>query len=196
MNSEQKAELEALLNETEANIKLLEVYSKGFVTSVLNEWRYATRHMLGVVFDPNDEESFKRTVAHLQRARYDSYDFLLVYQIDEIKKFRDYYLDYTEVIKPVIPDYGNWQIRLNAAVRLHRDWFGKDKREMYYEQVKTTNAELEIFLSTLENTREECSRLIRKFTWKVRWQTFGWIVATLGSIASVGSFMGWLISRL
>ncbi len=189
MNFERKAELETLLDETEANLKLLEVYSQGFVTSILNEWRYATRHMLSVVFDPNNDEAFNRTVAHLQRARYDSYDFLLVYQIDEIKKFRDFYLEYVDIIKTVIPDYLQWQGKLNAAVRLHRSLSGSARREDYYAQIKQTNAELEQYLVTLEDTRGDCLRLIRKFTWKARWQAFGWLCATASAIATLIGFI-------
>ncbi len=66
------SKLKEIFNETERNLKLIEYQNSKFAVSVLNELRYALRHAID-----SDEA---KTMAHLQRALFDSYDLLLIYQ--------------------------------------------------------------------------------------------------------------------
>lgn len=191
MNSEQKNEIEALLNETETNIKLIEVYSESFLVPVLNEWRYATRHMVNVLFNQSDEEEYRKAIAHLQRARFDSYDFLLVYQIESIKRYRDAYINYVDVIKNAIPDFDKWLIKLNEAVRLHRECIGQSNRSCIYDKVKETTSDLGGFLNTLNDTEGVCLKLIRRDSFRFFREFFKWI---LGIIVALVTLVGLIIN--
>lgn len=59
-------DVERIIHETEENIKVLELYGEGFSAPVLNEWRYATRHMSKVVFNSGVNDD--RTKEELNRA--------------------------------------------------------------------------------------------------------------------------------
>lgn len=71
--------LSRLIDKTEQNINRIQNVSNSFVYPVLNEWRYATRHMANI-FEANDKESeneMQKTITHLNRAYQDSCKVLL-----------------------------------------------------------------------------------------------------------------------
>lgn len=189
MHNEMLVELEQLLDETEANIKLLEFYADGFVTSVLNEWRYATRHFLRFAFDAENRQAIDGALAHLRRAHFDSYDFLLVYQVDEIRKYQEIYCDQTDIVKKVIPNYDSIIVALNDAAHLHATVLSSNDRSNYYGKVRELNQTLAHSLSILNETHGTCATLIRRAAKKERMQTFVMILGVcatiVGAIASI-----------
>ena len=68
MSSDRVALLGSLLSKTESNIKLIQEFGRAFLCAVLNEWRYATRHVVNAMVRPDDEEEKPRYSAdHLNR---------------------------------------------------------------------------------------------------------------------------------
>jgi hypothetical protein len=68
-----------LIDKTEENLKLIEQISGDFMAPVLNEWRYAIRHVIST-FIKRDFSGIEaqKTIGHLKRAYFDSLTFFLI----------------------------------------------------------------------------------------------------------------------
>ena len=86
--------LSNLIDKTEQNIDRIQNVGDSFVYPVLNEWRYATRHMANI-FKADKKESeleMQKTIAHLNRAYLDSCEVLLTTYLHQaflfLKRYR------------------------------------------------------------------------------------------------------------
>ncbi len=129
------SKLKEVFNETEHNLKLIEHQNSKFAVTVLNELRYVLRHAID-----SDEA---KAMAHLQRALFDSYDLLLIYQLDKIKEYEDEFGYYSDCVQLFISDYADWRIKANKAVRLHVEFVQSSDRTLYYRRMKDTTSLLE-----------------------------------------------------
>lgn len=162
MSSDATSEMALLLDETEYNLKLIENYGSDFAAPVLNEWRYVTRHVVGGI-SPQGEptEEFQKAVGHLRRARFDSYDILLLCQFERINALRDGYGHFTSCVAKYIPDYSGWQVKIHNARRLHKSFVGDPKRDAYYDRLKHAVGELEEYIGLLEASAPDWQNDIR-----------------------------------
>ena len=64
----EKPSISFLLNATESNLKRIESVSSNFLAPVLNEWRYATRHIAVLLDAPSNEVERSKAIGHLERA--------------------------------------------------------------------------------------------------------------------------------
>ena len=72
----------SLIDRTEANIKRIEELQSAFAAPVLNEWRYAIRHV--VTMAAGGGEGADKAEGHLKRAYFDSCDIVIDCQLDII----------------------------------------------------------------------------------------------------------------
>lgn len=112
----------SLIDRTEANLKVIEQMGGDFVFPVLNEWRYATRHLVSILPDGElGEEDASKAINHMKRAYFDSCDILIDCQLYAISQVCERCRGYAEVVCKVIPEYSSWRESLRKAARLHRE---------------------------------------------------------------------------
>lgn len=155
----------SLVDKTEANIKLIEQISETFLAPVLNEWRYAIRHVL-TSFAKNDPsgEDAQKAVSHLKRAYFDSCDIVLDCQLDALSLVHERCLGYAEAVVKVAPAYTSWLETMRNAQRLHREAQAKhdDEREAAFDSLAPTIKELDEILDKLSFRAEEISATVRR----------------------------------
>ncbi len=151
-----------LLDETERNIKLVELESCDFIVPVLNEWRYATRHVVNLLACPDDREELDKAVRHLKRARYDSYDVLVTAQFMQLREFEDEIGHYADCVAKFVPDYAEWQMRLEDIRQRRRDALKSDSRETFYDCMRDANEQIGVYLGKLRSTRPLWTSDIRR----------------------------------
>lgn len=161
----------ALVDKTEANIKLIEQVSSTFAAPVLNEWRYAIRHVLlsFAVNDPSGEDAHK-AVGHLRRAYFDSCDIVIDCQLNTLCGINRKCLGYAETVRKVAPDYPVWLERMRDAQRIHREAMTKhgDEREAAYDSLAPTVRELDGILDKMSFHADEISAAVRREKVNVR----------------------------
>ena len=112
----------ALVDKTEANLKVIEQMGGDFVFPVLNEWRYATRHLVSVLPGGElGEDDARKAINHMKRAYFDSCDILIDCQLYAISQVCEKCRGYAEVVSKVIPEYSSWRESIRRAARLHRE---------------------------------------------------------------------------
>ena len=155
----------SLVDKTEANIKLIEQVSTTFVSPVLNEWRYAIRHVL-TSFAKNDlsGEDAQKAIGHLKRAYFDSCDIIIDCQLDTLCAIHEKCLGYAEVVRKVVPDYHVWLEKVRDAQRLHREVQTKhgDEREAAFDTLAPTIKELDGIIDRMSFHAEEISVAVRR----------------------------------
>lgn len=86
--------LSMLIEKTEQNINRIQNVSDSFVYPVLNEWRYATKHIANIFTteERDCEIEIQKAVAHLNRAYIDSCEVLLTTYLHQaflfLKRYR------------------------------------------------------------------------------------------------------------
>lgn len=187
----------SLVDKTEANIKLIEQVSTTFVSPVLNEWRYAIRHVL-TACAKNDfcGEDAHKAIGHLKRAYFDSCDIVLDCQLSTLCDIHEKLLGYAEVVRKVVPEYPAWLERIRDAQNLHRDAQIKhgDDREVAFDALAPAIEELDNILGKLLFHAEEISVAVRREKINV-WLTFsakvaGILVAALTLLKAMLWVMG------
>ena len=155
----------SLVDKTEENIKLIEQVSSTFVSPVLNEWRYAIRHVL-TSLAKNDlfGEDAQKAIGHLKRAYFDSCDIIIDCQLDTLCSIHEKCLGYADVVRKVVPDYPVWLEKIRDAQRLHRAVQTKhgDEREAAFDSLVPTIKELDNILDKMSFHAEEISVAVRR----------------------------------
>lgn len=159
----------SLVDKAESNIKLIEQISTVFASPVLNEWRYAIRHVLAALAkndlqnDLSGEEA-QKALGHLKRAYFDSCDIVLDCQLNTLCEIHEKCLGYAEVVRKVAPDYPVWLEKMRDAQRLHREAQTKhgDEREAAFDSLAPTIKELDGILDKLSFHAEEISVAVRR----------------------------------
>ena len=156
-------ELLRLLDKTEGNLKRIEILNKRFVCFSLNEWRYATRHIVQYHVTGNQEDAHK-ALGHLKRAYFDSCDILLDCMLNRISFLDDEIRGYANVVAPIIPDFDKSRIAIHAAKQAHlsAQAISGDEREKAYDLLGGHCAELEKYLSNMDATKDIWQADIRK----------------------------------
>lgn len=91
MSDDKLAAIGELLEKAEANLKKIQIVGEVFVFPVLNQWRYATRHMFHILSGSASELELTNTISHLRRAYADSCDILLTLKVEKAHSFIERY---------------------------------------------------------------------------------------------------------
>jgi hypothetical protein len=129
----EKPSIGLLLRATESNLKRIEAVSCNFLAPVLNEWRYATRHIATLLDAPSDESERGKAIGHLERAYLDSCEILLSILLDSCRDFREQVGDYADVLRTFVKDYDSWLAKIRNAQKAQGesaddDRFGRARR--------------------------------------------------------------------
>ena len=164
MSSDRVALLGSLLSKTESNIKLIQEFGRAFLCAVLNEWRYATRHVVNVMVRPDDEEEIRKAESHLKRAYYDSCDILIDCLLQRIADYSREYVGYTGIVAALVPDFNQHSLEARAAQAAHRKAKScpPEKREDEYESLSCHVENLLKFAELLEATKDAWLEDVRK----------------------------------
>ncbi len=154
LNHEKIKEIRDIIVETEHNIKLIEIYSLDYIVPVLNEWRYSVRHIVELLCEQVNEEEFNKAINHIKRARFDSYDILLLVMFEVIENIEEEYTYYEDCVAKYIPDYVNKKIRMEEIKRISRAAVRSEDRETYYEVIKSAISEIDDYIVKLNATRK------------------------------------------
>ena len=164
MSSDRVALLGSLLSKTESNIKLIQEFGRAFLCAVLNEWRYATRHVVNAMVRPDDEEEIRKAESHLKRAYYDSCDILIDCLLQRIADYSREYIGYTGIVAALVPDFNQHNLEVRAAQAAHRAAKScpSEKREDEYESLSCHVENLLKFAELLEATKDAWLEDVRK----------------------------------
>lgn len=161
----------SLVDKTEANIKLIEQISSSFAAPVLNEWRYATRHVLAAFAgDGQSDENARKAVNHLKRAYFDSCDIVLDCQLHALRRIHERCLGYAEAVVKVVPDYPAWLETVRDAQRRHREaqtTYG-EAREAAFDSLAPSIKALDEILDRLSFHADEMAAAVRRAKTNVR----------------------------
>jgi hypothetical protein len=156
-------ELLALIDKTEENLKRIEIVNGRFVCFSLNEWRYATRHVMRYHASGNAEECIK-ALSHLKRAYFDSCDILLDCLLNRISMLDDEIRGFANLVAQVVPNFRESRIAIHAARDAHysAQTISGDDREAKYDSLRVHCAELEKYLANMAATQDVWQADIRK----------------------------------
>lgn len=184
MSSELWVEVKKLLDDTEQNLKRIEVLSDDYLVPILNEWRYATRHIVDAHFS-GDEEGLSNSIRHLRRARYDSFDVLLSFQIERIQNYKAQFSRYIDTMEKYVPKYADWQVRIKKAMRFLKLDYTAFNKESMYDDIRRACLDMDEYLEIIEATEEDWVRAIRKEKLKDFWSFVLGVVTIIGTAATV-----------
>lgn len=188
------AEIRNLVSETEANFKKIESYNGDFVCVALNEWRYATRHIVDMICHIDEKDNRTQAVCHLKRAYFDSYDILLdslLYRFDEL---HNEYRDYASIVTGYIKDYSQKIKAARIARDIHCQAQDREKRESLYGKIGEACASLENFIREIEDTADDWRSDIRQQVKKDRLVLFGVVAGVLAAIPTVITIIRSIVS--
>lgn len=163
MSSQKYSELSTLLDKTERNLKRIEMLDDAFNCVALNEWRYATRHVVNLL-QGKDEEEERKALGHLKRAYFDSCDVLLDSLLAHVIEAEHAYSGYATLVAAVVPDFqASIQHVYDAQeAHLHAQTRSGNDREVAYDSLEEHCSRLERFVGQLERSRNAWQAEIRK----------------------------------
>lgn len=174
--------LSSLMAKTEANIKRIESINGRFVSIVLNEWRYVTRHMVRYHVSGENNE-IEKAIGHMKRAYFDSCDILMDVLLNRISVLDDEIRGYASIVATIVPGFNESRIAVHKAKEAHRTAGGTsgEDREKEYESLVGHCARLERYLDDVESTKEIWQEDIRKQKYRDRipviWTVAGIVVS-------------------
>ncbi len=186
-----RSELAKLLDGTEANAKRIQALKGKFPVAVLNEWRYATRHIVNLLEKDAGEEEMSKAENHLARAYYDSCDMLLDCLLDRIREYDEAYGDYPEILAATIPDYPLHRQAIRNAHKIHstsQGFVDAKKRERYAElasHIEPLNKAVEAYDDARDEIVVACRRAKRK-------DSLAFTIAIIGIVLTI---LFWLMPR-
>ncbi len=180
MPSDKKREIATLLDDAEQNLRLIEGYTDCVAAPILNEWRYATRHIVDAYFNPDDLATLDRVHSHLKRACYDSFGMLLTYQLRKIDSFRSSYVGYSSIVQNYVSDYAEWQLKIDEAWQVFDLLPGGCEKEEMHVQVKRICRDLQLYIRRMSATQGDWQDEIRKLKFKSRFQNIVGVATILG----------------
>ena len=154
MSSSRFEEIARLLDKTERNLKRIERIDVSFVSFAINEWRYATRHIVTYMQTGSAEEECK-VVGHLKRAYFDSNEVLLDGLLDRIAKFESLFRGYSGIVSAVVPGFKEAYLKVwEAKEKLFKaQSYDSESREVKYDSLEPYCDALESFVENLEKSR-------------------------------------------
>lgn len=162
LSQEQSEELLALFKQAEEAVSLMEAEKGGVIIPAINQLRYAGRHILdALAYHETSDENFRRARRHCQRAIYDAYDSGIMFLIERIASFRD---DYNKItITPFFPEYRMVISRSREALNFLNSVRSETKdRSIFYQQAVDIFKELKPLCDTMEDSREELNKEVKK----------------------------------
>lgn len=170
----------SLIDRTEANLKRIEELQSAFVAPVLNEWRYAIRHVVSMSATSSAEAD--KAIGHLKRAYFDSCDIVIDCQLNVIAAVQEKCVGYRRSVLEVAPDYAKWMDAARRAQNAHRVAQLKhgEEREDAFDSLSGTIGELDAVLSSLSDLSEEIALAVRRAKFK-------FIIGTAVAIATIVS---------
>jgi len=170
----------SLINRTEANLKRIEELQSAFVAPVLNEWRYAIRHVVSMSVVGGEEAD--KAIGHLKRAYFDSCDIVIDCQLNVIAAVQEQCVGYRKSVLEVAPDYANWMDAARRAQNAHRAAQLKhgEEREDAFDSLSGTIDELDAVLSSLSDLSDEIALAVRRAKFKL-------LISAAASIATIVS---------
>ena len=170
----------SLIDRTEANLKRIEELQSAFVAPVLNEWRYAIRHVVSMSATSGVEAD--KAIGHLKRAYFDSCDIVIDCQLNVIAAVQEKCVGYRKSVLEVAPDYAKWMDAARRAQNAHRAAQLKhgEEREDAFDSLSGTIDELDAVLSSLSDLSEEIALVVRRARFK-------FIIGTAVAIATIVS---------
>lgn len=156
-------QLLALIDKTEENLKRIEIINGRFICFSLNEWRYATRHVMRYHASGDTDES-RKALSHLKRAYYDSCDILLDCLLNKVAMLDDEIRGYANIVAQVVPDFQKSRIAIHAARDAHysAQTISGDDREKQYDALHAHCEDLEKYLGAMAATQDVWQSDIRK----------------------------------
>lgn len=178
----------SLIDRTEANLKRIEELQSAFVAPVLNEWRYAIRHVVSMSATSSVEAD--KAIGHLKRAYFDSCDIVIDCQLNVIAAVQEKCVGYRKSVLEVAPDYAKWMNAARRAQNAHRAAQLKhgEEREDAFDSLSGTIDELDAVLSSLSDLSEEIALAVRRAKFK-------FIIGTAVAIATIVSAGVAVVSR-
>lgn len=178
----------SLIDKTEANLKRIEELQSAFVVPVLNEWRYAIRHVVTVAAGEDNAEHEKAT-GHLKRAYFDSCDIVIDCQLSVLASVQGKCLGYRKAVLDVAPDYAKWMEAARRAQKAHREAQLKhgEEREAAFDSLSGTIEELDSVMDALASLSEEIALAVRQARFRAWIRTAGAVAAIVTAGAAVCS---------
>ncbi len=190
MLSDLRESVAQLLDDTENNLKLIEDYSGDFFVPILNEWRYATRHVIDSYFEPQNEATLQKIINHLKRARFDSYGMLLTLQLDHIRKLRLAVGGYSGIVQKHVSDWTEWQLKIQDAFKLFDSQPRGGDKDEFHDQIKLVCTGLQEYIRILEATQPSWASEIARERRKDLWQMIVFLSTILATVvAIIGMFV-------
>lgn len=155
-------QLGELVDATERNLKKIESFNGDFILTALNEWRYATRHVVDAMCGIRDEENRTKAVCHLQRAYFDSCDILLTCILSRFYSMHDEFRDIASVVAKHVKGYAEKCNRIREIAELYRSVKRSDKREDFYEEIAKACDDAEEIVKAFESTADVWRDEIRR----------------------------------
>ena len=177
-----------LVAATERNLKRIESVSRNFLAPVLNEWRYATRHVVNLLNAPEDGEERRKACAHLERAYLDSCEILLSLLIDDCRDFREQVGDYADILRTFVKDYDSWLAKIRLAQKAQGESVDAD-RFARAKRLAASCEDLTAFLETVSLCRDDLFVRIARERRKDRRDGILLVCAVLGVIFGVTEFL-------
>ena len=155
-------QLSELVDATEINLKKIESFNGEFVTTALNEWRYATRHIVDAMCDIRDEENRTMAICHLHRAYFDSCDILLTCILSRFYSLHDEFRDIASVVAKHVEGYADKCDRIREIAKLYTSVKKSDKREELYTEIAKACDDAEKIVNAFESTADVWRDEIRR----------------------------------
>lgn len=156
-------QLLALIDKTEENLKRIEIINGRFICFSLNEWRYATRHVMRYHACGDAEES-RKALSHMKRAYFDSCDILLDCLLNRVSMLDDEIRGYANIVAQTVPDFQKSRVAIHAARDAHysAQTISGNDREVKYDSLHSHCLELEQYLNNMSATQDIWQEDIRK----------------------------------
>ena len=182
-----RSELARLLDGTEANAKRIESLQGTFPVVVLNEWRYATRHVVNLLEGDGDSTERRKAENHLARAYFDSCDMLLDCLLDRAREYDVAYSAYPEILTATVQNYPSVRKAIRDAHKAHaasQGFVDAEKRTRYAE-LERVIAPLDAAVAALDDASQDLAAACRRQRRKDAMTLAGIILAALGILATV-----------
>lgn len=177
-----------LIDKTEENLKLIEQISGDFMAPVLNEWRYAIRHVIST-FIKHDFSGIEaqKTIGHLKRAYFDSCDILIDCQLNVLVNLHKKCLGYYEIVSKIVPQYPSYLDKVRKAQSLHREAQNKhgDERESAFDLLLPAIRDLDEILDAMTFHADDIAAAIRRAKNKDTIAKYSVIATIAGIIVTV-----------
>lgn len=178
-------QIRKLVSNTESNFKRIESYNGDFVCVALNEWRYATRHIVDMMCHVDEKDNRTQAICHLKRAYFDSYDILLDSILFRFDELHDEYKNYASIVKGYVENYAEKVKIARLAKEIHAQAQDPQKRDDLYHKIGKSCDDLESFVKDIENTADDWRSDIRQQIKKDRLVFVGVAAGVLAAIPTL-----------